>query len=221
MGRSHHHTGPCCAAVEADPADWSTARRYHFLTSAVAPRPIAWVTTVDREGVANAAPFSWFQAVCADPPMVMLAIAHRSDGTEKDTLRNIRDTKEFVVNAANEAMLEPMVATSADLPSGTSELEANGIATTESTAVAPPRIADAPFHLECRLVDIHAYGGAKGTHVVIGEVVHIHADDAHLDDRGSFKPHDAHLLARLGGNDYLAVRDVFGYKRPVNDDAGR
>lgn len=203
--------------MEANPADWSTSRTYHFLTSAVAPRPIAWVTTQNTAGLVNAAPFSWFQAVCADPPMVMLAFARRADGSLKDTPRNMLDTGEFVVNATAHASLEAMVETSADPGPDVSEVDLAKLALAPSVAVAPPRLAEAPFHLECKLVDHRAYGGEKGTTMVVGEVVHIHADDALLDERGSFMPHKAALLARLGGSDYLAVKDVFAYKRPVHD----
>lgn len=204
--------------MEANPSEWNASRTYHFLTSVVAPRPIAWVTTVDTDGRTNAAPFSWFQAICADPPMVMLAIARRRDGSEKDTLRNIRATGEFVVNGAVHADIDAMIATAAEMEPGASELDAVGIETVPATAVTPPRIASAPTHLECKLVEIHAYGGDGGTHVVVGEVVHVHAEDSLLDERGSFKPHDAAMLARLGGADYLAVGDVFAHGRPKGRD---
>lgn len=210
--------------VEADVADWSAGKTYHFMTSVVAPRPIAWVTSTNEDGSVNAAPFSWFQSVCADPPMVMIAFSDRpgARGILKDTPRNIQEQGEFVINSVTKDMARAMVATSAPLPVGESEVEATGLATTPSVTVHPPRLRDAVAHLECRYVETHRYGGKNGTTVIIGEVVHVHADDGALDERGNLSP-DAGLLARLGGAWYTAAtkESVFEVERPMDLDGVR
>lgn len=237
------------ARVEADASDWDAKTTYHFMVSAVAPRPIAWVTTVDpASGVVNAAPFSWFQSVCADPPMVMLAIGHKevadqtaaktedktgtaddletADGTTagnagqeaaivpKDTLRNIEATGQFVVNVATADAAETLVQTSAPYPADVSEADATGLALVPSLRVAPPRIATSPVHLECRLVETKRLGGAGGTTLVLGEVIHFGADDGVLDARGNVDAEKVPFLARLGGRDYTEVRRLRQIARP-------
>lgn len=205
---------PCGPVVEADPATRDARANYHFLTSAVAPRPIAWVTTVDPgTGVVNAAPFSWFNAVCSEPPMVMLAIQQRPDGTRKDTLRNILASREFVVNVATSAAAEAMVQSSGDYAPDVSEVDALGLPTVPSRAVRPPRLAQSPVHLECRLAQAIPLGVGKTT-LVLGEVVHIAADDGVLDERGNVDPAKVTLVARLGGSSYVDTQRVFTLRRP-------
>ncbi|MHB1262518.1 MAG: flavin reductase family protein [Thermoplasmatota archaeon] len=208
--------------MEVDPKTRETRVNYHFLTSAVMPRPIAWVTTLDPvTGVLNAAPFSWFQAVCADPPMVMLAIQRRADGSPKDTTRNILASGEFVVNVSPKALAEAMVKSSGEYPPEVSEVEALGLRTTPSKAVNPPRLADSPVHLECRLHREIPLGNAGGTSLLIGEVVHLAADDAVLDARGNVDPSKLVLVARLGGQEYVDTERFFTMRRPTPDDLRR
>ncbi len=200
--------------MEWSPQDRSPGRNYHFMTSAVAPRPIAWVTSL-HEGTVNLAPFSWFQSVCADPPMVMLAFADRG-GELKDTCRNILASKEFVINAVTEPLAEQMVATSVDFAPTASEAEAGGIQLAPSAAVAPPRVAASPFHLECRYVEHHRYGNDEQTTVVIAEVVHVHAEDDVLDERGNIDNAKVPLVARLGGIRYVVTKDLVELRRPAS-----
>jgi flavin reductase (DIM6/NTAB) family NADH-FMN oxidoreductase RutF len=206
--------------MELDPATRESRLNYHFLTSAIVPRPIAWVTTVDpATGVVNAAPFSWFQAVCADPPMVMLAIQRRSDGSPKDTVRNARATGEFVVNVSPKALAKEMVQTSGEYGPEVSELAEVGLATAPSRKVRPPRIAASPVHLECRLHQEIPLGSASGgTSLLIGEVVHLAADDAVLDARGNVDPAKLVLVARMGGAEYVDTERFFTMRRPAPDD---
>src|ERR1039457_1557015 len=124
-------------------------RAYAMLVSLVTPRPIAWVTTLDDKGVVNAAPFSFFNALGANPPIIGFCPGDRDDGTPKDTARNIRSNHEFVVNLVDEALAEAMNRTSATLPFGTSELPGAGLTAAASSVVKPPRIAEAPASLEC------------------------------------------------------------------------
>lgn len=200
--------------MEADPAARDAKANYHFLTSAIVPRPIAWVTTVDpASGVVNAAPFSWFNAVCSEPPMVMLAIQRRPDGTPKDTLRNIQASREFVVNVAPKAFVDAMVATSGEYAPDVSEVQAVGLATAPSRAVRPPRLEASPVHLECRLAQAIPLGVGKTT-LVLGEVVHLAADDGVLDARGNVDPAKLALVARMGGSEYVDTERFFTVKRP-------
>lgn len=204
--------------MEWAPSERSAGSNYHFMVSAVAPRPIAWITSVGAEdgpapGVVNLAPFSWFQAICADPPMVMVAFADR-DGELKDTARNIIDNGEFVINAVTQQLGETMVATSIEADPDVSEASLVDVEMVPSRVVAPPRVATSPFHLECRLVEHKHYGNEKGTTVVIGEVVHVHADDAVLDARGNIDNRKVPLLARLGGAMYVASKELFELRRP-------
>ena len=208
--------------MEADPAERDIRTNYHFLTSAVMPRPVAWVTTVDpKTKVVNAAPFSWFQAVCSDPLMVSLSIQQRADGTPKDTARNIRDGKEFVVNVSPKALLHTMVASSGDYPPDVSEVDALGLPTTPSKKVKPPRLSASPVHLECRLVQEIPLGKSQKTSLFLGEVVYIAADDAVLDPRGNVDPHKLTLVARMGGAEYCDTGQFYTVKRPTQADLSR
>jgi flavin reductase (DIM6/NTAB) family NADH-FMN oxidoreductase RutF len=136
------------------------------MTGLVIPRPIAWVSTLGEDGVRNVAPHSYFNVVSNDPPHVVF-----SSTGEKDTLRNVRASGEFVVNIVTEHVLEEMNATAADLPHGEDEFTWFGIEAAPSSVVAPPRVAAAKAHLECRLVDVVPLGNGRLT---IGEVVHVH-----------------------------------------------
>lgn len=203
---------PC---VEADVSEWSSSKAYHVMTSLVAPRPIAWVTTLNEDGSTNLAPFSWFQSVCADPPMVMIAFADRDNGTLKDTPANIQRTGEFVIQCVTKDWADAMVATSAPLEPGESEVELAGLKVEPAKAVAPPRIAGAVAHMECRFVERQRFGTDEhGTTVIVGEVVHVHIRDDAVDERGSLRP-DVGLMGRLGGTWYTAVTEPFQVKRPV------
>jgi flavin reductase (DIM6/NTAB) family NADH-FMN oxidoreductase RutF len=131
--------------LEGEHAD----RSYALLVSLVTPRPIAWVTSLSHDGHLNAAPFSFFNALGASPPIIGFCPGDLDDGQPKDTARNVRATHEFVVNLVDEALAEAMNKTSASLPYGQNELETVGLTTAPSSAVEPPRIAEAPASLEC------------------------------------------------------------------------
>src|SRR5271154_7431173 len=119
-------------------AELTPGKRYHVLSSLVVPRPIAWVTTLNEDGQANAAPFSYFQLMGENPPLVVLGIGRRRDGSAKDSFRNIRRTKEFVINLVNEENAEQMNLSSTEFPAGMSETEALGLKTEASVVVKPP-----------------------------------------------------------------------------------
>src|SRR3984885_4801039 len=135
--------------MELDLEGKHAGRAYAMLASLITPRPIAWVTTLDENGAVNAAPFSFFNALGGNPPIIGFAPGDRDDGSPKDTARNIRRTHEFVVNLVDEGTAEAMNRTSASLPYGVSELEDAGLTAVASSIVGPPRIGEAPASLEC------------------------------------------------------------------------
>lgn len=196
---------------------------YRLMTSLVAPRPIAWVSTLDEQGRANLAPFSYFQAVCSAPPTIVLGISQRGDGSRKDTLANILATGELTINHVSHALTESMNATSADLPHEISEWQAAGIASAPAKLVAPARVAGALAGLECRLTHAIPLGadpsGKPSSTLVIAEVVHFWAREGLIqrDERGHLRPIDPASLdaiGRLGGDTYASTRDHFEVPRP-------
>jgi len=188
---------------------------YRALIGIVTPRPIAWVSTVDREGRVNLAPFSFFNAFGANPPVVVFSPTLRRDGTKKDTLLNIEATGEFVINAAVASLAEEVNRSSKELPYGESEVELVGLTTCPSMIVKPPRIVESPAHLECKVRQIIPIGdGPISANLVIGEVVYIRVDDAVLDEKGVVDPRKLGTIARLGGDFYARTTDLFELKRP-------
>jgi flavin reductase (DIM6/NTAB) family NADH-FMN oxidoreductase RutF len=189
---------------------------YQALVGVVVPRPIAWVTTVDEEGRVNLAPFSFFNAFGANPPVIVFSPTLRRDGTKKDTLRNVEATGEFVVNSAVEPLAREVNLSSKEVPPEESELDLTGLATLPALKVRPPRLAAAPVHLECRVRQIVPIGdGPIAANLVIGEVVMMHVDDAVLDHQGRVDPRKLRAIARLGGSYYCRSTDLFEMERPT------
>jgi flavin reductase (DIM6/NTAB) family NADH-FMN oxidoreductase RutF len=164
--------------MEIDPLGEHASRAYTILASLVTPRPIALVTTIDEQGVVNAAPFSFFNLLGADPPILGICPGDRADGTPKDTARNIRSSHQFVVNLVDEAIAEAMNKCAASLPPGVSELDHAGFTAAPSTVVRPPRIAESPASLECEEWGTLAIGGNR---VVIGLIKRVHVRDELVD----------------------------------------
>ncbi|MCZ4291018.1 flavin reductase family protein [Hoeflea alexandrii] len=196
--------------------DFSTltpAERYKLMVASIVPRPVALVTTQGAEGCVNAAPFSFFNALCNDPPCVALGINWDEDAREKDTSVNIRTSGQFVVNLVDEALAPLMNLCELDLPAGESETALAGLDTSPSVQVAPPRITAAPFALECVLVQTVSLGPGRMIH--IGRVVQMHLRDE-LFDAGRLRIHSerAGLIARMhGGGTYARTTDLFEMPR--------
>ncbi len=186
---------------------------YRALVSVVTPRPIAWVTTVDREGVVNAAPFSFFNVLGASPPIVGICPGDRPDGTPKDTAHNVRLTHEFVVNLVDESVAEAMNRTAATLPRGVSELEGLGVTTLASAVVRPPRIAEAPASLECAEWGTLQIGDNR---LIIGLVKRLHVRDELIDGATlRIRSELFHSVGRMASpNWYCRTRDLFEMVRP-------
>ena len=197
------------------PEETSVRDLYQTLVEVVTPRPIAWVTTMDALGRVNLAPFSFFNVFGTNPPIVIFSPTVRRNSSKKDTLLNIEANGEFVVNAAVESVSEAVNLTAAELPHGESEAELAGLTLIESVRVKPPRVAESPVHLECRLRQVLPIGEGPGqANLVIGEVVAIHIDDALIDASGHIDPRKLRTIARLGGDYYCRTSDIFALKRP-------
>ena len=181
---------------------------YRLLSTAVTPRPIAWVSTTSADGVDNLAPYSFFTVAAIDPPVVLFAPVGRDP--LKDTPRNALASGEFVVNVVTRELVESMNATSATLPTGESEFDHVGIERAPSERVDPPRVADAKIALECELYDSIEVGNSP---LVLGEVVHVHVDDAVLTD-GTVDIDALDTIGRLSGSQYATTGERFAIDRP-------
>jgi flavin reductase (DIM6/NTAB) family NADH-FMN oxidoreductase RutF len=182
---------------------------YRLLAGGVVPRPIAWVSTRSAAGVNNLAPYSFFNVVAYDPPVVMFAPVGVGDDL-KDTPRNAIDSGEFVVNVVTHELAEAMNATSATLPHGESEFDHAGITPSDSVTVDAPRVADAKVAFECELYDTVEVGSST---MVLGEVVYAHvADEVTTDGKLDVKKVDA--VGRLSGSHYATTRERFSLERP-------
>ena len=183
----------------------------------VAPRPIAWITTTGSDGSCNLAPFSHYNIVSVDPPMVMFAPSDKGGlGAPKDTLRNVTEIPEFVVNVATGPMREAINQSSTDFAYGDSELLRCGLHTAPSVHVRAPRILEAPAALECRVFDSVRLPKGKrdrGSTVVIGEVIGIYIEDSMI-VHGRIQSQKMAQLSRLGYFDYCVVNEIFEMARP-------
>lgn len=188
---------------------------YQFLTSVVTPRPIAWVTTVSPAGIVNLAPFSFFNAFGANPPVVVFSPTLTRAGAKKDTLKNVEATGEFVVHAATADFADKVNLSAKELPPEESEVELVGLLTTPSARVKPPRLAEAAVALECVVRQIIPVGtGPIAANLVIGEVVVMHISDAVLGESGKPDPRKLRTVARLGAEFWCHTSDLFEMKRP-------
>lgn len=188
---------------------------YQWMVSLVAPRPIAWVTTLSASGVINLAPFSFFNVFGANPPVVVFSPTLKRDSTKKDTLINIERHGEFVIHASTERDIDAINASSASLPPELSEVEYVGKRTLPSVLVKVPRLADAPFALECKLRQIVPVGsGPISSNLIIGDVVMMHIDPVILGKDGKVDPSRLRSVARLGGEHWCRSTDLFQMERP-------
>jgi len=183
---------------------------YKLLIGLVAPRPIALITSMDEQGRLNAAPFSAYNYLCTDPPIIGVGVANRVDHAfmPKDTARNIRRTGEFVVNVVTEDIAEKMNLCAIDFPEGTNELDMAGLTPAPSQVVSTPRIAEAHAALECREHTTLEIGRSR---IILGRVVAIYVDDAYVDPAGPYiKAEELHAVGRMNGlGNYVRTRDAF------------
>jgi flavin reductase (DIM6/NTAB) family NADH-FMN oxidoreductase RutF len=183
---------------------------YNLLIGLVAPRPIAWVTSMDEHGALNAAPFSAYNYLCTDPPIVGMGVTNRpsEQWNPKDTARNIRRTGEFVINVVTEDLIDKMNICATDFPAGINELEMAGLTTAPSSIVKVPRIAEAHAALECREFTSMEIGRSR---IILGRVVGIYVEDQFVDPKGPYiLAKELHAVGRMNGlGNYVHTRDSF------------
>lgn len=194
-----------------DPSTLTPRELYQLVIGCVIPRPIALVTTVSARGVVNAAPFSFFNAVSAHPPILMISVDKRR-GVRKDTAANILFTKEFVIHLVDESIAEQMNISSVSLPPDESEVTAAGFTLTPGMNVDVPRIVESSVQMECRLLQ-HLELGNGPSDIFFGEVVAFHIKESLWKD-GGFDVTSLHAIGRMSGNLYCRTRDVFEMIRP-------
>ncbi len=188
---------------------------YNWMIHAITPRPIAWVSTISAAGKTNLAPFSFFQGVCAKPPTVIFSGANDRTGKKKDSVINVGQVPEFVVNIVPHALAGPMNLTATPLPHGESEFEKFSIESVPSVKVRPPRVAAAPVAFECRLERIVELGsGPQGANVVFGTIVQAYIADAVLGSDGQIDPRKLDTIGRMGGDHYVRTTELFTVVRP-------
>jgi flavin reductase (DIM6/NTAB) family NADH-FMN oxidoreductase RutF len=183
---------------------------YKLLVGLVAPRPIALITSMDEHGRMNAAPFSAYNYLCTDPPIVGVGVTNRPNDrfVPKDTARNIRRTGEFVVNVVTEDIAEKMNICATDFPAEMSEVEIAGFTTAPSQKVKPPRLAEAHAALECREYTTMEIGRSR---IILGRVVNIYVEDRYVDPAGPYIfAEELHSIGRMNGlGNYVRTRDAF------------
>jgi flavin reductase (DIM6/NTAB) family NADH-FMN oxidoreductase RutF len=202
-------------------SDLSHRDMYGIILNCVAPRPIAWVSSLSASGQLNLAPFSFFNCVCVTPPLLAFAPSLRESkesgnthGDPKDTLHNIRETREFVINVVTYGLLDPMNITSGDYPAYINEFELAKLTPQPSCMVRPPRVTESPVSFECKLYQVLDFNkGPDGGSLVIGQIVAIHVDDAHVKD-GRIDRNSLDLIGRMGGIQYTRTIERIELARP-------
>jgi flavin reductase (DIM6/NTAB) family NADH-FMN oxidoreductase RutF len=204
-----------CVVKEINPAAMERGQVYKLLTGSIVPRAIAWVSSVSEDGTYNLAPFSFFTAASANPPLVLFCPGIReTDSGRKDTYHNVRTTGEFVVNFVNAANAEAMNITATELPSDVSEFERAGLTAIPSKMVNVPRVKESPIHFECKL---HQIVDAGDGHIVIGEVVYMHFDEKVFQEGNYIDVEAMQPVARLAGPNYALLHNFFAMKRPPSE----
>lgn len=193
-------------------ADLPGKARYKLLTATVVPRPIAWVSSLGADGTLNLAPFSYFNVVSSDPPVLLFSVGQRDSVTAKDTLTNIEQAKEFVVNTVSERVLEAMNMSAINAPPNVSEFELAEVTPAPSSVIATPRVLESPVSFECKLFDLYRIN--QNT-VIFGEVLAMHVDDdIYLGDY-KIDMHKLKPVGRLAGATYSLQGEVVALERPV------
>lgn len=194
-----------------EPGSVSTAKFHSYLLSAVAPRPIAFASTLDAEGKPNLSPFSFFNVFSANPPILIFSPARRvRDNTVKHTLLNVEATKEVVINVVNYDLVHQMSLSSTEYADGVNEFDKAGLTMLKSDVVKPFRVAESPIQIECKVNEVVKLGTEGGAgNLVVCEVVKLHINDAFLDENETIDQEKLDLVARAGGSFYSRAKDGF------------
>ncbi|AJI26340.1 flavin reductase family protein (plasmid) [Bacillus cereus] len=200
--------------LSIDPSKNTERENYKFLIGSIIPRPIAFVTTISEEHILNGAPFSYFNIVSSNPPMISLAI-QRLEGRQKDTAKNILDSKEFVIHIVDEQNVEMVNQTATNLPSNQSEIELANLTPVESKKVSVPGIQEAKIRMECVLERSLELGDfdSPGCDLLVGRVVQFHIADE-IYSKGRIDPKGLGAVSRLAGHNYAKIGEIFSIERP-------
>jgi flavin reductase (DIM6/NTAB) family NADH-FMN oxidoreductase RutF len=204
--------------ISIDPKEVNPVKLQGYLQGAVAPRPIALASTLDKEGNPNLSPFSFFNVFSSNPPILIFSPARRvRNNTIKHTLINVQDTREVVISVVNYDMVQQVSLASTEYGDGVSEFVKSGLTPVESDVVKPFRVAESPVQFECKVNDIiHLGDGGGAGNLVICEVVKIHINEAVLDENGAIDQHKIDLVSRMGGNWYSrANMGMFEVPKPL------
>lgn len=197
------------------PNSISERDNYKLLIGSVIPRPIAFVTSQSEKKIVNAAPFSFFNIVSSNPPMLSVSI-QRKAGEMKDTARNIKATKQFVLHIVDDATVAEINKTAANLPADESEIELTNLTLVPSSEIDVPAIQESKIRFECELVQAIELGDGDniGCDLIIGRILAYHFDEA-VYMEGKIDPHTLNAISRLAGNDYARIGDIFTIERPL------
>jgi flavin reductase (DIM6/NTAB) family NADH-FMN oxidoreductase RutF len=205
--------------LSLNPAECQIREIYKLMTGLIVPRPVALVSTVSRDGVANLAPFSFFSGVGANPPTVLFCPALRpvgspEKGERKDTLRNVEETGEFVINIVSEAIAEAANLSAAEVPFDVDEFVLSGLTAIPSEVVRAPRVAESPAQMECKLLQvIYTSHEARSGVIVLGQIVRFHVRENLVDDF-RIDPAGLDAVGRMAGNTWVRTRDRIDLIRP-------
>ncbi len=205
--------------ITIDPKTIPTAKLHGYLLGSVAPRPIAFASTIDDKGNPNLSPFSFFNVFSANPPILIFSPARRvRDNTIKHTLINAKATKEVVINVVNYAIVQQMSLSSTEYGEGVNEFEKSGLTMLKSDEVKPFRVAESPVQIECKVTEVVALGAEGGAgNLIICEVVKMHINKTILDENGAIDQHKIDLVSRMGGSWYSrANKGMFEVPKPLS-----
>lgn len=191
----------------------SKSQIYKLMTSIIVPRPIAWISTVSKNGVYNLAPFSYFAGVSSDPPLLMVSIGSKEDGIKKDTWQNIEDTGHFVVNTVTKELLDKMNISALPYEKDINEFEKAGLTPVPSDIVKAPIVAESPINVECEKFQIIEIGSMG---IIFGKILKIHVKDEILNEKGYVDTKKLEIVGRLGGANYCSItkENTFELRRP-------
>ena len=206
-----------------DPKDLTTREIHKILLNAVTPRPIALASTIDKNGNVNLSPFSYFNVFSAAPPILVFSPANRvTDNSRKDTLENILETKEVVINLVDFSLVEPTSLSSVYYERGIDEFLKSGLTKITSKKVLPPRVSESPISFECKVNEVIRLGNNGGAgNLIVSEIVMMHINKQLLTLNGDIDPLKLNLVARMGGNYYLNVKseNLFEIQKPIGVNA--
>ncbi len=200
--------------MKIDPTNLDWRDGHELMMGSVVPRPIAFVSTIGKDGVFDVAPFSAFSTVSVKPTLICFTAGSRRDGQKKRTLLNIESSREFVVNIVTEAMAEAMNQSSAVYPYDVDKFKAAGLTPVKADIVKPPMVGESPINLECRVLEMHEFvAPPRRSSLIIGQVLLVHIKDECYQN-GEIQMSKLKAIARMGGQFYCRTRDIFEIKRP-------